>query len=293
MSTPTESPSPSPTPTASRRAEANRLNAQKSTGPRTPEGKARSAMNALTHGLSSQASLLPGEDPAELEALGKQMLARVDAADPVQRSLAERIVALTWRLRRVATAEAAAAAKQEEQRQKDWRWRCTEAERSGRRPPAGPPEPADAGKLLADAFRETGPKGEIVVDGPLVRITKYEMKLDAALRGAIRELRAAQKDAAQREGDRGRTATALGTGPTADAESAAGLRLPGRGAEAELVTVPVPVPVHVPSSVPDSGPEAQQSATECRAAPHREGDEAPGQIEPNGEAQEAFPRAGP
>ena len=39
--------------TSSRRAEANRRNAQKSTGPRTAEGKARSRFNAVKHGMSA------------------------------------------------------------------------------------------------------------------------------------------------------------------------------------------------------------------------------------------------
>jgi len=48
---------------------ANRLNAQKSTGPVTPEGKARSSLNALKSGIDAWSHIIPGEDPAELEAL--------------------------------------------------------------------------------------------------------------------------------------------------------------------------------------------------------------------------------
>ena len=43
---------------------ANRLNVQKSTGPRTPEGKAASSSNALKHGMDAASIVIPGEDPA-------------------------------------------------------------------------------------------------------------------------------------------------------------------------------------------------------------------------------------
>ncbi|HWE39874.1 MAG TPA: hypothetical protein VG406_25210 [Isosphaeraceae bacterium] len=46
---------------------ARQANAKNSTGPRTDEGKARAAKNALLHGLCSLAPVLPGEDPAEFE----------------------------------------------------------------------------------------------------------------------------------------------------------------------------------------------------------------------------------
>jgi len=44
---------------------ANRLNARKSTGPRTEEGKAKVALNAVTHGLRARGVVLPGEGPDE------------------------------------------------------------------------------------------------------------------------------------------------------------------------------------------------------------------------------------
>src|SRR5262245_35992594 len=63
------------TTTSSLRIAANRRNAQKSTGPRTPEGKARSSRNARKHGLSAPVqadpSLLRAIDELTLELAGR------------------------------------------------------------------------------------------------------------------------------------------------------------------------------------------------------------------------------
>ncbi len=59
-------------PTSQKRIDANRQNAKKSTGPRTPEGKSRSRFNRLQHGLAATVAVLPGEDAAVFQA-------RVDA----------------------------------------------------------------------------------------------------------------------------------------------------------------------------------------------------------------------
>ena len=49
--------------------DANRANAQKSTGSRSPEGKSASRFNDLKHGIDAASLVIPGEDPADYEAL--------------------------------------------------------------------------------------------------------------------------------------------------------------------------------------------------------------------------------
>jgi len=49
--------------------EANRRNAQKSTGPRTAEGKITAGQNALRHGLCSKFALMEEEEDEEAQAL--------------------------------------------------------------------------------------------------------------------------------------------------------------------------------------------------------------------------------
>ena len=89
-----------------RQCEANRLNAQKSTGPRTPEGKSRSRRNAITHGLTAREIILAHEDPAQFEALLEALKLRFRPRDALEEELVGRIAGLVWRLKRVPVFEA-------------------------------------------------------------------------------------------------------------------------------------------------------------------------------------------
>jgi hypothetical protein len=89
-----------------KRAEANRRNATRSTGPKTSEGKAVSAMNSLKHRLLSEAILLPNEDPAGLAELGERLRRELNPVGEHQSLLVERIIGLYWRLRRLGKIEA-------------------------------------------------------------------------------------------------------------------------------------------------------------------------------------------
>jgi hypothetical protein len=80
--------------------EANRLNAQKSTGPRTAEGKATASHNAVKHGLLAEQVVIHGEDPAQFDLYREGMIAELAPEGAVEMMLAERAVSLAWRLRR-------------------------------------------------------------------------------------------------------------------------------------------------------------------------------------------------
>ena len=91
--------------TSEKKAEANRRNALKSTGPRTPEGKDAVRMNALKHGLRSEEVLLPGEDEEALRELGERLRNELQPAGELENLLVDRIIALYWRLRRLGRVE--------------------------------------------------------------------------------------------------------------------------------------------------------------------------------------------
>src|ERR671912_2997889 len=92
--------------TSEKQVQANRRNALKSTGPKTPEGKAAVRLNANKHGLRSQEVLLPGEDGEALKELDENLRAELQPVGELENLLVDRIIAAHWRLRRLARVEA-------------------------------------------------------------------------------------------------------------------------------------------------------------------------------------------
>lgn len=90
-----------------RQIAANRANALRSTGPKSENGKARSSLNAVTHGLTAQAIVIEGEDPDAFDALQQRLAESFNPEGPIEEDLLGRIATLMWRLRRVPVLEAA------------------------------------------------------------------------------------------------------------------------------------------------------------------------------------------
>jgi hypothetical protein len=79
---------------------ANRQNAKKSTGPRTPKGKAASSRNSLEHGLCAEKLLLTDEDSDAFLALLRDLFSRFRPVGAGEESLVKRIALAQWRLDR-------------------------------------------------------------------------------------------------------------------------------------------------------------------------------------------------
>jgi hypothetical protein len=85
--------------------EANRRNAQKSTGPKTAEGKANSSLNNLRHGLTGQISLLPTEDREAHDTWCNDLIQGFNPETPIERHLGHSIAEDFWRLNRAVAIE--------------------------------------------------------------------------------------------------------------------------------------------------------------------------------------------
>ena len=179
--------------TSAAQAEANRSNAQKSTGPRTPEGKAVAAQNAVRHGLLAKEVVVKGEDPGEFEFYRQQMLEELAPVGLMEEMLAQRIVGLSWRLRRAERLQAAAFDKIEDQHE-----------------PPEPPLPSEvASKMLAvlaesnwhpPAPATTASAGrrwavqDFNQEWVLDRLLVYERRIERSLYRTMAELRLLRKE---------------------------------------------------------------------------------------------------
>jgi hypothetical protein len=87
--------------------EANRRNAQKSTGPVSDLGKATAKFNALKHGMTASTAVLPYEDAGSYAELRDSFVATYRPANAVEASLVETIANSYWRLLRIRRVETA------------------------------------------------------------------------------------------------------------------------------------------------------------------------------------------
>ncbi|HEX8341455.1 MAG TPA: hypothetical protein VF624_11150 [Tepidisphaeraceae bacterium] len=156
------------------RLDANRRNAQKSTGPRTPAGKARSALNAVTHGLRATRTVTFDEPAEAFEAVVRQLRDEWRPGSVLEVALIEQIAELLWRRRRVAAVEAELL------------------EATERRGVLGAVQvPRDVTRTLCREMRDS--------QSAVMRVQLYQMRIDRATHRALAELRRLQIDRQRRD----------------------------------------------------------------------------------------------
>lgn len=161
--------------------EANRRNAQLSTGPRSTKGRARSATNATTHGILSRCAVLQGEDGAMMDSLRDSLEQELQPATAVERMLTDHVVACMWRLRRVYAMETALVAE-----------RVHDAQRIARIGEYGEEsverEAVIQQRALGLAFQRASDHFE--------RLSRYEQNIDRSMRRSLADLRDLQRERA-------------------------------------------------------------------------------------------------
>jgi len=172
---------------------ANRRNAQRSTGPTSAEGKAKSSRNGIPRPPRTNQHLLDDDDPGELLLLLQDLFSRFRPVGEGEEKLVLRIGLDQWRLDRAIPLEAGiyrdrfqdVAAKDksgEKQYAKEKEW----AEQDGK-PAPSPPAPPAEGDLLARAFNAdcAGPNS-------FTKLARYESHLERSIDRCLRQLKAYQ-----------------------------------------------------------------------------------------------------
>ena len=161
--------------------EANRQNAQHSTGPKTPEGKAAIRFNALTYGLRIRSTILEDENAADYSQLWNELEADWLPQTRTERCYLETLVTSQWLLKRVAESERriydgmalgekqlvmlAYVAKQRAQLERSFRTAIADMKQSQKERQARQPQPAQTAQptktASAPASKPTGPQAPL------------------------------------------------------------------------------------------------------------------------------------
>jgi hypothetical protein len=145
---------------------ANRLNAAKSTGPKTADGKARSSHNAIKHGMTAKSSLLSHEDEHHFSIWRGELMRELSPVGFSEELLVHRIIQCFWRLSRAA------------------RYERVFADDADTRPPDAPvPSHAELDDRIKDCFAK----------GLYDHLSLYESRAERALYNAFKELRLRQE----------------------------------------------------------------------------------------------------
>jgi hypothetical protein len=155
---------------------ANRLNAEKSKGATSPQGKARSSMNALRHGLTARVVVLPSEDMDAYQAFSKEIVDSLDAQTPVERQFAQTVADNQWRINRIRSIE-------------DGMLGMGHFEAAGNID-VGHPQ-IHAALTAARAFRDDSKS--------FVNLSIYEQRLHRSMKESLRQLKELQAERRERE----------------------------------------------------------------------------------------------
>ncbi|MFL6463176.1 MAG: hypothetical protein ACJ73N_02045 [Bryobacteraceae bacterium] len=88
-------------PVSERRLAANHANAQKSTGPKTIAGKAKSSLNAVKTGLTGHTVLLPTDDAKAYQSHVERYREEFEPQGMLQEQIVQTLADLQWRLNRI------------------------------------------------------------------------------------------------------------------------------------------------------------------------------------------------
>ena len=179
-----------PNSTSAKKVESNRRNAQKSTGPRTEQGKANSRLNALKHGILASNSVIATiegrEHRAEFGAMVDGLGADLQPVGTLEQMLVEDIAASFWRKRRLLRFESRAALEDRDRRIS----RMMDPYREIHRQPAYSFNGHSVD--LEDILDEAQLGLDLPSESDCMRVVRYEATIARTLRLALSELRTRQ-----------------------------------------------------------------------------------------------------